>query len=308
MENEQVVAYLDLLAFSSYVRENTKDAMLAFTNYRAILEIKIADDINHPSDSYSNPILKDLATRNSVNSFNHFLPFSDCVFISSNDPNLFLKQLGSFVLHCFKITSRQYEHPDDPRNPTKIVHKFNDSTTLEENWYPTLFRGGIAFGEAKHIELLGIVNGKPQKMANLAGKAVVDAVGLESKVKGPRIVFEKKLFDKLDDSTKIYVNEIEGKGLYELLWPGFRYIPENGEQEINNFHELFLPAVNLWKANNHTPHSEQYFSFIELVVTSTLKIFDANGLKDIAVTKVSKVIREVGLGDKAIQLLKTYGS
>lgn len=305
MDNQQVVAYLDLLAFSSYVRENTEDALLTFNNYKTILEIKITDALRQPLDSHSDPILKDFATRRSINSFKHFLPFSDSIFITSDDPNLFLKQLSFFVLNCFRFTSKQYENPDDASNPIKVSNIFNENLP-EENWYPTLFRGGIAFGEVKPIELLGIVNGSPQIIANLAGKAVVKAVNHESKVKGPRIVFEKDLFNELDKSTKIYVNEIEGKGLYELLWPAFYYDTLNMKFDVNEFYELFLPAVNLWKANNHTPHSEQYFNFVELVVTSTLKIFDANGLKGIVISKVSEVIREVGLEHKTTQLLKSF--
>lgn len=305
-KEEQTVAFLDLLAFSNHIRENTMDALLAFTTYRTILQTKITDDLVHPPTSYSNPILQDLATRRSVNSFNHFLPFSDSVFISSDDPNLFLKQLGSFVLHCFMFTSRQYQNPHDPSNPTKVVHEFTDKTFIEENWYPTLFRGGIAFGEAFPIELMGIVNSKPQKIGNLAGKAVVRAVALESKIKGPRIVFEKDLFEKLDKSTKTHVAETEVKGLYELLWPGFHYIPENGESEINSFYELFLPAVNLWKAYNHTAFSEHYFKFIELVVAGTLKVFDENGYKTTAVGKVTQMIKLQGLEHKTKQLLKSY--
>lgn len=308
MENTQTIAFLDLLAFSNHVRENTMDALSAFTTYRTILETKIKDDLMHPPDSYSNPILQDLATRHSVNSFNYFLPFSDSVFISSDDPNLFLKQLGCFVLHCFTFTSLKYQNPDDPSNPTKVVHKFKDNTTMEENWYPTLFRGGIALGEAFPIELMGIVNKKPQKIANLAGEAVVRAVGLESKIKGPRIVFEKDLFEKLDSSTKVYTAETEIKGLYELLWTGFLYIPSNGYLEINDFYKLFLPSVNLWKAYNHTPFSEHYFKFVELVVTGSLKVFDAAGHKEIAVNKVKEIIKSQGLEHKTKQLLKSYSS
>jgi hypothetical protein len=308
MANEQTVAFLDLLAFSNHVRENTKDALLAFTTYRTILETKITDDLVHPQTTYSNPILQDLATRRSVNSFNHFLPFSDSVFISSDETDLFLKQLGSFVLHCFTFTSRQYQNPEDPSNPTKVVHKFKDNTILEETWYPTLFRGGISLGEAIPIELMGIVKNKPQKIANLAGKAVVRAVGLESKIKGPRIVFEKDLYDKLDSETKVYTAETEIKGLYELLWTGFHYIPSNGQNEINSFYELFLPAVNLWKAYNHTQFSEHYFKFIELVVTGTLKVFEANGHIDIAISKVKEMIKAQGLEHKTAQLLKSYSS
>lgn len=308
MANEQTVAFLDLLAFSNHVRENTNDALLAFTTYRTILETKITDDLVHPLTSYSNPILQDLATRHSVNSFNHFLPFSDSVFISSDETDLFLKQLGSFVLHCFTFTSSQFQYPEDPSNPTKVVHKFSDNTIFEETWYPTLFRGGIALGETIPIELMGIVNNKPQKIANLAGKAIVKAVGLESKIKGPRIVFEKELYDKLDLTTKVYTAETEIKEVYELLWTGFHYIPSNGQNEINSFYELFLPAVNLWKAYNHTPFSEHYFKFIELVVTGTLKVFEANGHKEIAISKVKEMIKAQGLEHKAAQLLKSYSS
>jgi len=305
---EQVVAFLDLLAFSNHVRENTKDALMAFTTYMTILETKITDDLIHPSPSYSNQILQDLATRHSVNSFNHFLPFSDSVFISSDNPNLFLKQLGSFVLNCFMFTSSQYQHPNDPSNPTKVIINLTDNTTLEETWYPTLFRGGIAIGEVIPIELMGIVKNSPQKIVNLTGKAVVSAVGLESKIKGPRIVFEKDLFDKLDEQTQIYTAETEVKGLYELLWTGFKYITENGQTEVNSFYELFVPAVNLWKAYNHTPFSEHYFKFLELVVTGTLKVFDANGHKDFVVKNVKELIKSQGLEHKTKELLKTYSN
>lgn len=302
MTNEQTIAFLDLLAFSNHVRENTKDALLAFVTYRTILETKITDDLVH------SPTSQDLATKPSVNSFNHFLPFSDSVFISSDEKDLFLKQLGAFVLDCFTFTSRQYQNPKDPSNPTKVVHKFKDNTILEETWYPTLFRGGIALGEAIPIELMGIVKNEQQKIANLAGKAVVRAVGLESKIKGPRIVFEKDLYDKLDSTTKVYTAETEVKGLYELLWTGFHYNPSNGQNEINSFYELFLPAVNLWKAYNHTPFSEHYFKFVELVITGTLKVFEANGHREIAISKINEMIKAQGLEHKTAQLLKSYSS
>ena len=307
MENGQIVTFLDLLAFSNHVRENTKDALSAFTTYKTILQTKIIDSTIHPPSSYPDSLTQDLATRSAIDSFNYFLPFSDSAFILADNPNLFLKQLGSFILHCFNFTSREYKKPKDPANPTKVTYEFNNAL-IEENWYPTLFRGGIAFGEAIPIELTGIVKNKETKIANLAGKAVVKAVQLESKIKGPRIIFEKDLFEKLDVPTKVYVSETEVKGYYELLWPGFLYIPSNGALEITSFSDLFLPAVNLWKAYNHTPYSEHYFKFVELVVTGTLKVFDANGLKDVAIREVTKLIETEGLKHKKDQLLKTYGN
>jgi len=303
-----------LLAFSNRVRENTHDALMTFTTYRTILETKITDDLIHPPESYSNPILQELASNHSVKSFKYFLPFSDSVFIASDNPDSFIKQLGAFILHCFTFTSSAYQNPDDKSNPTKVTTTKVDisadgkvvSREKESNWYPTLFRGGVAFGEAIPIELIGIVKNRPEKIANLAGKAVIKAVGLESKIKGPRIIFEKEYYDKLQMDTKKYVLETEVKGLYELLWPAFLYSPSNGETEINKFCELFLPAVNLWQAYNHTSFAEHYFKFVELIIMSTIKIFEASGHTDTAVNKITDMIKSRGLEHKIKHLLKSY--
>jgi hypothetical protein len=300
------LAYLDLLAFSNHVRENTTDALMAFENYRTILEQKIKDALVHPPETYPSAELQRLAERDAVNSFNYFLPFSDSVFIASNNPNLFLKQLGAFILHCFLITSREYENPEDMNNPTKVtipsIGKDVDGnlavSKVEVNWYPTLFRGGVALGEVIPISLMGIVENKPTPISNLAGKAVVKAVGLESKIKGPRIIFEKDLYDELSADTKIYVIETEVEGIYELLWTAFLYIPGNGITDLNDTRKLFVPAVNLWRANKDTKYAEHYFKFVELVVSGTIRFFDAHGSKDAAIHRVRELIKSVGLEDK----------
>lgn len=36
-----IVAYIDLLAFSNHIRENTNDALMAMNNYNTILSTKI---------------------------------------------------------------------------------------------------------------------------------------------------------------------------------------------------------------------------------------------------------------------------
>ncbi len=151
---------------------------------------------------------------------------------------------------------------------------------------------------------MGIVNSNPQKISNIAGKAVVKAVGLESKVKGPRIFFEKDLFEQLDNSARFYTAETEVQGIYELLWPGLMYIQSNGESEINDLHKLLIPAINLWKAYNHTPFSGHYFRFVQLVINGTLKVFSENGHNAIATSKVKELIIDHGLEHKINQLLK----
>ena len=57
---ENIVAYIDLLAFSNHVRENTGDALMAMNNYNTILSTKIRDELVNPVASYPEG-LKELA-------------------------------------------------------------------------------------------------------------------------------------------------------------------------------------------------------------------------------------------------------
>ncbi|MCX6582916.1 MAG: hypothetical protein NT166_22295 [Candidatus Aminicenantes bacterium] len=275
----KAVAYLDLLAFSHRVRENTKEALEIFTNYQTILESKIRDGKTHPPDSYQNENLKKLASERLIDSFNYFLPFSDSIFIVGEDPDLFLKQIGHFVLACFIFDSA-------------------DTTR-------TIFRGGISWGEVHGIDLIAIIEKTPREIKNLVGKAVVEAVYLESKVKGPRIIFDKTFYESLKkENTGPYIREIEDK--YEILWPAFSFIPENGVSELSKFDELFIPAFKLWKTFADTEYSEHYFNFLELIFISTLKLFESiNELKDCH-KKLTDKISEYELNSEAKKLFGKY--
>jgi hypothetical protein len=302
MSEKKIVAYLDLLAMSSFVRENTEDALKVFNNYFAILNVKLNDSIINPTPAYNNQ-LENIALNNSVSSFENFIPFSDSIFISSSNPNIFLKQLGTFVLDCFTFTSDVYFNPDNPAKPTEV--KFNlAKEIITENIYPSLFRGGIAFGEVVSLQINGIANYNIHKFANLAGKAVVDAVKLEQKVKGPRIVFKKDLVENLNADIIKHIRITEIDNLYELLWPGFYYIIENGESEIIKLMDLLIPAINLWKANSHKSYSEQYFNLIELIVSSTVKLFSDNGFEKIAIDKVKELFTLQGIENKFEVIIK----
>lgn len=304
--NEKIVAFIDLLAFSNNVRKNTGDGMMAFSNYNTILHSKIQDSIMHPIDSYPNE-LKELVKNTSIDSFEYFIPFSDSIFIVSNDANSLITQLSSFLYNCFHITSHFYINPKDPSDPTKgemLSFALNDegqitSSVIDAHYFPTIFRGGMAYGEVLPIDLWGIIDNKPEKRKTVAGKAVVRAVELENKVKGPRIVFEKNILDYLETQTiERYIRKIKNTNLYEILWPAIKYIPQNGERDIQEFHEMFSCAINLWKGYNHTLYSEHYFCFIELIVASAIQYFGAMGYKDDILTVVKNAICNKNLNDK----------
>lgn len=180
------------------------------------------------------------------------------------------------------------------------------SDYIEAHYYPTIFRGGIAYGEVFPIDLWSIANKNPEKRQNVAGKAIVRAVELEGKVKGPRIIFDASLLTYIDELVKSrYVRKITNSDYCEILWPAIKYISQNGFQDAQFFHEMFTCAINLWKGYNHTPYSEHYFCFIELIVTSTLQFFEAIGYKEEALKMVKEAIKNKGLEDKTSSLI-TY--
>lgn len=293
--------------------KNTGDAMMAFSNYNAILHSKIRDGIAHPIDSYPKE-LQELAKNTAIDSFEYFIPFSDSIFIVSGDISSFITQLSSFVYNCFHFTSHFYVNPKDISDPTKdkmVSFSFDEkgelvSDYIEAHYYPTIFRGGIAYGEVFPIDLWSIANKNPEKRQNVAGKAVVRAVELEGKVKGPRIIFDADLLTYIDKQVRSrYVRKIVNSDYCEILWPAIKYIPQNGFQDAQFFHEMFTCAINLWKGYNHTPYSEHYFCFIELIVASTLQFFEAIGYKEEALEMVKEAIKNKGLEDKTSSLI-TY--
>lgn len=295
VENK-VVAFIDLLAFSQRVRENSGDALKAMECYSTIMGITALDDEHYPPLSYRNE-LYEVARNNSLDGVEYMLPFSDSMFLMGSDCGIFIRQLGSLLKKCFLYTAHFYETPVDLQHPEKIrvsdCRVSGNSVERTERCcseYPTLFRGGLCCGEAYPCTVNNKERGNLGKASILVGKAVVEAVKLEQKVKGPRLVFDKSLYDKLDSDTKnLYCRPLpEDDHLYEVLWPALSYIKANGHEcEWSNFGSFFRPAVNLWLAHNHTPYSAHYFNFVELVIASAIHFYDvAWGQKEWAKEKI----------------------
>ncbi len=307
---QKIVAYIDLLAFSNFIRENRPDALDCFRNYNAIVDRKISDNKIHPVNSYSES-LKELASNTSLNAIEHFLPFSDSVFIVSDNPNSLMYQLSSFLLQAYQMNANSYIEPFKPHNPLRkeipsfsFDEKMNISVSqIEVNSFPTIFRGGMAYGEVIATSHQSIVNYEPIRRTNIAGKAVVDAVHLENSVKGPRIIFKKDVYDQLSQEVKDRMIRIvpEKAELYELLWPAMAYIPSNKENDIQHFYNLFKGAVNLWKGFNHETFSSQYFNFIEIIIAGTIRHFQSLNIE--VTSQIEKAIKNQGLENKMEALI-----
>ena len=309
MDNN-IVAYIDLLAFSNHIRENSSDALMAMNNYNTILSTKLRDELIKPSATY--PVeLQEIAKMHSMDSVDYFLPFSDSVFLMSHDCNAFIKQLGSFVLQSFTITSHFYRDPIVPSNPERgyinNISIKDGQVVIDKNicnYYPALFRGGLAYGEAFPIEFLSVQDKQPSKSKVITGAAVANAVKLESGVKGPRLIFGDDVYQQLNTDARDYCRKLpENQNLYEILWPAMVYIKQNEPyqcaQEISKMYDLVIPAYKLWKAYNHTPYSAHYFNFIELIIASTIQIFDKKfDLKKFAMGAIEKWVNSNELQNK----------
>ena len=56
----KIIAYIDLLAMSNFVRENVADSIDVFIGYNHILKTKIIDERIQPASTEKNPNLKAL--------------------------------------------------------------------------------------------------------------------------------------------------------------------------------------------------------------------------------------------------------
>lgn len=298
----KAVAYLDLLGFSNAVIRDIEEALSMLKSYNNILQISLFESIINPSGNYSAD-LQDLARRNSIESFDDFLPFSDSIFITSENCSDLLLQMGGFLEKSFHFTSHIYASPEDAQDPMAYhnIGIADDGTggfkavDIPCRVPPTLFRGGVAYGDVEIIMPIGILNKAKIRSCTLFGGAVVQAVGLEKKVKGPRIVFSKEVYSKLDQRTKLYSRLLpENKNYYELLWPGMGYILENRstfQNEFSHFYDMFTPAYNLWLFyKDEKEVGVHYERFLELIVTSAITIYSYVGMMDYVLEQIEKVI------------------
>ncbi len=292
---ELSVAFLDLLGFKAFVKEDLNGAVELLRNMAEIMNIAIQDDELHPPESYDTEDLAQLALRNGVSSFNVFLPFSDSLIVLGNDPNLFVHQIARFVYRCFRLTSHAYDHSQGDSDPTlvnipKVTRIAKDNNKVEEDyehWYPTLFKGGISFGSITLINSQMRIDGEYQPLPNVIGAPYVKAVQLEGiKLKGPRLYCDQDFVDKLNEDVKRFIIPISYKhskeALFEILWPAFLYNENNSaEVEANDFISYYRPVQVLADHYNKSGIAEHYEQFKILLVRGTIMFFKSIGQEEV---------------------------
>lgn len=299
---EGVFAFLDLLGFSEYVRTDLVGAALLLESQRTTLNTRL-DDAN--VYQRNGTPLSALAADHLVTSFDHFLPFSDSIFIASATPDQFVRQLATFLASAFTFTGHTFSFPADPAHPERVgIRRFGATGASEEqeNWYPALWRGGLSFGR---VELLGthaLADGERIEVPMLVGAPVVEAVRLEKNSgKGPRLFCAPTFKEHLTDANVLpYFVPVAEKACDEFLWPAFLFHDHDKPLlELHQTQELLSPAINLWNAKRATNVVDHYFEFVRLIARSAIKWAECHGVADAGREQLRKQFVALGGGELA---------
>lgn len=307
-----IVAFLDVLGFSNYTKEDTDGAVRLLGHQELILNLKLQDGKLYPASKYPDASLATTAESHLVDSFKHFLPFSDSIFLVSEDPDKFAKQLSNFLIECFMLIGHVFDAPkEDALNPEVVsVTELPSMARRKEKWYPPLYRGSLASGEVRVGGVTAVEDGKVLRVPNLAGSAAVKAVMAEKnclgpdkrKCRGPRLLCESGFEKNFGPDIQQYFRKVTEE-TSELLWPAFIYnLNNNSRIEMSEFIKLWSPAVALWKSKRGHPAFEHYDEFLKLLVRSFLCWADIAGCTTDARTNVRRWIAK----DLAEDLVEAY--
>lgn len=308
--------FLDLLGFKYYVYKDIAGAIGLLNNYQTIIHTKIKVSQITSKEREEDAELRNLIEQGRLSSFDCFLPFSDSILIQSSNPDLLIPQLSNLMRNTFLFTSHAYTIPESLEDPSIVTMRtlgINEAgevsaTKSKAHWFPVMFRGGIAYGECHSLQINSLINGRLSTITNLVGKAVIEAVKIESSgIKGPRLVCTRSFYEVLQNKYRRHIIPYDRDGIfYEVLWPAFAYIDGNDVKlELSNqFEDLFMPAVNLWKAINHLDSGIHYYNFIKLIIQSTLHYFSANTSQlEIAKEYIVKRLNQVDMTMKINDLV-----
>lgn len=284
--NKKIIAFLDLLGFTNYITNDPEGALKLLENSCSILKLKLLSERISKRRFHQN----NQGDTAKIDSFESYYPMSDSIFIVASDANKFIEQISVFLITCLEFTINSIRYPENKNNPIEVTEKIfsikNGKVSkdeLKKNWYPTLFRGGISYGELLAYETVAIHDSSSYKSYNLAGSAVINAIKLEKFDKGPRLFCDKDFYNLLDlEKQKLVVCvRVEDRSSYEILWPAFYYLNNVPDIEIYEVNGLLEPAVNLYM--HYKDNSEiclHYRNFIDLIIRSTIKHFETYSYKE----------------------------
>ncbi len=284
---KMAVAYLDLLGFRDYVSIDIQGSARLLMDYSETLNEAFSGEFDVPPNRLSMiPDAADARIRehNALTSFRDFLPMSDGVFITAEDPSLLVFQMSNFLINSFVLRGHVFDMPMDRGDPTRVsittvvgTQDGIEEVEEEEHWFPVLFRGGVTWGEVVPLKMRSMISGEKDLVTNLIGSGVVEAVRIEQKrTHGPRILCSLSLVGELDEGSQRFVGPVfddPEATESEIYWPMALF---EGHENVhvglcNAFGSFLRSAINLWKSQMFRAPEKHYRAFTRLLIQSALR-------------------------------------
>lgn len=285
-----IVAFMDLLGFSSLLETNIEVAVDNMYSFNNGIKTRIYDMISHPLDEYKKNFPNDVdlhqfVEKSSGTAFEQVISFSDSLVLGGTNCNMFIKQLTNFIATIYIEYSIPFVHTFSDINSV-ITHRAatgrRDGGISYHNAFPILLRGGVSVGDnVDFYDGYYIKNSElKQSSLNVMGLTYLNAVKLEGAGKGPRLFCDKTVVDAVDDKVKKSIKMVDEKRkIYEIVWT-IEGCEATGRCSTNKWfnvcdrinEKMLLPAINLYKYYKNDKMLEQHYKeLLKLVCEGIIK-------------------------------------
>lgn len=309
-----IVAFLDLLDFSSLLQKNPETARDNLDAVTDAINTRIGDRPVVRSSFASGIEVDSDAEKWILASFKQMINFGDSLVVGGNDVN-------SFVLHLANLVASIYIKRSEPFR--KLFNNINNITTNQNadvigngifhyhQAAPVFFRGGVSVGDQVFFD--GNNNIRDNEICqsrNITGITYLNAVKLEQSGEGPRLFCDKSVVDALSDKhVKNMIKKVKGEtGIFEIVWTmeGCS-ISGNGWKKWKDICEsidttMLPPAINLYcYYRNEKGLKEQCEELLKLVCCGIVRYADVecNRAND-AIDLINKKLQSVPIVDTSI--------
>lgn len=282
-----IVAFLDLLGFSSLLQRNAETALDNLNAVNDAIKTRITDRRVMCSPSVSEPKVDSNAEKWTLMSFNQMISFSDSLVFGGNDANSFVLQLANFVASIYIKRSEPFRKQFNNMNSittNQNVDAVGSGFYRYHQAAPVFFRGGVSVGDQVcFFDGCNIRDAEICQSRNITGNTYLNAVKLEQSGKGPRLFCDHRVVDALSDkNVKAMIKKVEGStDIFEIVWTmeGCSF-PEDCSDKWANIRKsidtTMLPsAINLYRYyRNEKVLKEQYEELLKLVCCGIIKYAD----------------------------------
>lgn len=308
-----IVAFLDLLGFSSLLKENAETALDNLNAVNDAIRTRITDRLMVCSSPASESEV-DSAEKWTLTSFNQMISFSDSLVIGGNDANSFVSQLANFVASMYIKRSEPFRKQFDNINSittNQNVDAMGNGFFRYHQAAPVFFRGGVSVGDQVcFFDEYNIRDSGIYQSRNITGNTYLNAVKLEQSGKGPRLFCDHSVVDALSDKkVKGMINKVKGETeIFEIVWtmegcsiPG--YCVEKWKKICESIGTTMLPpAINLYRYYREKEVlKEQYKELLKLVCCGIVKYADVecNRAND-AIDLINQKLQNISTIDTSI--------